>query len=127
VRVATVDRTKEWTVEDYLFTGGNENSLSVNKWRINYSLSPGSLHQRVLRDLFRILDKNVIGKGEVFFAPMDLYINEKNVFQPDLIYLSNKNKNFISERCIEGPPDIIIEIISPSNQKKKRLSTIWCN
>jgi Uma2 family endonuclease len=91
------------------------------------SPSPGSLHQRVLRDLFRILDKNVIGKGEVFFAPMDLYINEKNVFQPDLIYLSNKNKNFISERCIEGPPDIIIEIISPSNQKKKRLSTIWCN
>ncbi len=83
------------------------------------SPSPSSLHQRILRDLFKILDRN-IKKGEILFAPIDLYINNKNVYQPDLLYLSDKKDKFISERGIEGPPDLIIEIISPSNSYTDR-------
>lgn len=30
---------------------------------------------------------NTVMVGEVFYAPMDLYVDNKNVFQPDLIYI----------------------------------------
>jgi Uma2 family endonuclease len=46
---------------------------------------------------------------------MDLYVDNKNVFQPDLIYISKERKNIITHRAIEGVPDLIVEIISPSN------------
>lgn len=54
-------------------------------------------------------------KGTIFFAPLDLYIDDRNVFQPDLIFISDENKDIITERGIEGTPDLVVEIISPSN------------
>jgi Uma2 family endonuclease len=62
-----------------------------------------------------LLSKFAEGNGEVFITPLDLYIDSKNVFQPDLIYISNANQGIITERGIKGVPDLIVEIISPSN------------
>jgi Uncharacterized protein conserved in cyanobacteria len=78
------------------------------------SPSPSPNHQRVSRRLFRIFDR-LTKEDEVFVAPIDLYINQRNVFQPDLAYIPEGNKHFITDRGIEGPPTIVIEIISPSN------------
>ncbi len=37
---------------------------------------PSPFHQRVLRKLFKVFD-NLNLPGEVFFAPIDLYIDKK--------------------------------------------------
>lgn len=50
-----------------------------------------------------------------FFFPIDLFIDPRNVFQPDIVYVSEVNKGYITSRGIEGPPDLVVEIISPSN------------
>jgi Uma2 family endonuclease len=42
------------------------------------------------------------------------------VFQPDLVYLSAGKKNIITERGIEGVPDLVVEVISPSNNYSDR-------
>lgn len=86
------------------------------------SPAPNPHHQRILRRLFRFLDR-AVNEDEIFIAPIDLFISTKNVFQPDLVYVPNKS--FVTNKGIEGPPEIIIEVISPSNvytdrnQKKK--------
>lgn len=47
------------------------------------------------------------------------------MLQPDLLYLSNEQLEIVSDKGVEGPPDIVIEVVSPSNvfidrnQKKK--------
>jgi Uma2 family endonuclease len=46
---------------------------------------------------------------------MDLYIDRKNVYQPDLIYILEKNKHIVTNRGVEGVPDLLVEILSPSN------------
>lgn len=90
------------------------------------SPAPKPNHQKVSRRLFKLIDKATAGKGELFYAPIDLYIDSKNVFQPDLVYLSSKHTASLTERGIEGPVDLVVEIISPSNsytdrnQKKKK-------
>ncbi len=52
--------------------------------------------------------------GEVLYAPVDVVINETNVFQPDILFVSNENSKIITQKNVTGPPDLVIEILSPS-------------
>jgi Uma2 family endonuclease len=95
--------------------------------------APGVAHQRVSMQLgaalFTALEaaKGKAGGGgcEVFSAPIDLYLpGEQSVYQPDLVIVCDPAK--ITERGIEGVPDLVVEILSPStafrdlNQKRQR-------
>jgi Uma2 family endonuclease len=44
-----------------------------------------------------------------------VYLDGKNVFQPDLVFINEVNKSIITNRGIEGTPDLVLEVISPSN------------
>ncbi|HDD05196.1 MAG TPA: Uma2 family endonuclease [Candidatus Aenigmarchaeota archaeon] len=78
--------------------------------------SPTPYHQRVSRKLVFLLteyvEKNDL--GEVFYSPIDVYFDEEDVFQPDIVFISKARLDIIGEIKIEGPPDLIIEILSPS-------------
>lgn len=54
------------------------------------------------------------GNGEVLFAPIDVFLDEI-VVQPDLLFISESNRQIIEDDGLHGPPDVIFEIISPSN------------
>ncbi len=41
-------------------------------------------------------------------------INETNVFQPDILFISTENAKIITQKNVTGPPDLVIEILSPS-------------
>lgn len=110
-----VDNTKEWTVSDYLELEENPNQQLING-KLIASHSPSVMHQRVLRNLVLKLNEYAEKRGdEVLFSAIDVYLNETNVPQPDLVYILKENKNSIKEKGIEGVPDLIVEIISPSN------------
>jgi Uma2 family endonuclease len=110
----TIDKTKNWTLEDFIQLGETRTPCQLINGELIMSPAPAPLHQRVLRKLFKIIDSLNL-PGEIFFAPIDLYIDEKNVFQPDLVYLTSQNVSSITDRGIEGPVDLVVEIISPSN------------
>jgi len=112
MEAATIDRSKEWTVEDYLQLEEGLLAQLINGELI-MSPAPTPKHQRALRKLSVFLDDYL--EGEVFFSPIDLYIDDKNILQPDLVYISEGKANIITERGIEGVPDLIVEVISPSN------------
>lgn len=78
--------------------------------------APTTIHQRVSRRLQQILMQQLEEPGiaEVFNAPTDVILSDTNVVQPDLAIVRSARKA-ISERGIEGPPDVIVEILSPSN------------
>lgn len=56
-------------------------------------------------------------KGTARTAPYDVYLDKKNAFQPDIIYISNERMNLIKPNGLHGAPDLVIEILSPSNAK----------
>lgn len=112
MEVATIDRSKEWTVEDYLQL--EEGLLAqVIDGHLIMSPAPTPRHQLVLGELYTLFKTSL--RGEVFFSPIDLYIDEKNVLQPDLVFIANANQEIITDRGIEGVPDLVVEVISPSN------------
>ncbi len=78
---------------------------------------PNVYHQRISRNLdiklCSFVEENKL--GEVLYAPIDVQFDEINVFQPDIISILKENEGIIGETKIEGPPDIVVEILSPSN------------
>lgn len=116
MQTAIIDRTKEWTVDDYLLLGETNTPCQLINGELIMSPSPSPYHQAVLGNLYDVFKAYAKSyNGAVFFAPLDLYIDKHNVFQPDLIFLSGENKKIVSAKGIEGVPDLVVEIISPSN------------
>ena len=86
--------------------------------------SPTMHHQRVSRELvlqlMRFFD-NFDPKGELFFAPLDVTLTNKNVLQPDILFVSSGRKEIMREERIDGPCDLVVEIMSPTSRRKDRL------
>ena len=62
--------------------------------------SPNAYHQKVSRRIFSELLRFVeAGKlGEVFYAPLDVYLSRNEIYQPDIIYISHANKGIIRDK-----------------------------
>jgi Uma2 family endonuclease len=116
MQTLTIDRTKKWTVEDYLLLGETNTRCELINGDLIMSPSPSPYHQDVVSNLYDSF-KKVARKleGKVYFSPIDLYIDNTNVYQPDLLFLPKESLRFVTNRGIEGPPDVVIEVISPSN------------
>ncbi|MDN5347849.1 MAG: hypothetical protein PWP65_1413 [Clostridia bacterium] len=78
--------------------------------------SPTPYHQMVsmkleLKMAGFVLEK---GLGIVLYAPVDVYLDETETYQPDIIFISNERLAIIEEKRIKGAPDLVVEILSPS-------------
>jgi Uma2 family endonuclease len=80
------------------------------------SPAPTPLHQRISRRLQRLLE-DLIPNGEVFDAPIDLYLDEANIPQPDLVWVSADGTCRVTEKRLEGPPELVVEIFSPGTAR----------
>ena len=75
------------------------------------SAPPIPLHQRVVRLLLVLLD-GLIPSGEVFPSPIAVYFDEDNVPEPDLVWVAENSRCVITDKRLEGPPDLIVEVFS---------------
>ena len=58
--------------------------------------------------------------GKIVMAPIGVKLDDENGVEPDLVYISNERANIIAERGVEGAPDLVVEILSPSTQARDR-------
>ena len=81
------------------------------------SPGPSTSHQRISVTLSRVLSTFVVEHklGTVFHAPSDVRLSEKDIVQPDLYFIKTEREHLIGPQYIEGPPDLLIEILSPSS------------
>lgn len=107
---------KVYTYEDYLKLPDDGNRYEILNGELIMTAAPYIPHQRVCGNLFHELKLFIKSNkiGEVFIAPCDIIFDKKNVYQADIIFISNENKKIITEANIKGSPDLVIEIISPS-------------
>lgn len=80
--------------------------------------SPSAEHQRISRHLSRMMDNFIFDNklGEFLTAPLDVYLTDTDLTQPDLIFVL-KEKAHIVKGFIKGIPDLLVEILSPSTAK----------
>ncbi|MEW6661708.1 MAG: Uma2 family endonuclease [Bacillota bacterium] len=80
--------------------------------------APTTAHQHFLAKLFYLLYQHVISNhlGKVFFAPIDVVLSPQDVVQPDLIFISNERRCRLTEKNVQGAPDLVAEVISESSR-----------
>ena len=58
--------------------------------------------------------------GRVYHAPFDVVLSNVDVVQPDLLFVSNERGHIITPANIQGAPDLVVEILSPSTAERDR-------
>lgn len=106
-----------FTYDDYRLLPEDGKRYELIEGEFFVSPSPIPLHQTVLRRLKFALMEQLEHRGHavIFNAPMDVILDPTNVVQPDLIILSSGRRYMITERAIEGTPDVLVEILSPTS------------
>lgn len=75
-------------------------------------------HQRLVREILFLLTTISRAKGgEAFDSPIEVYLDEHNVFEPDVLYLKAASKCIVDEKRLVGAPDLVVEILSPSTAR----------
>ncbi len=110
----------KWTYADYLTWDDGQRWEIIDGEAYNMSPAPLIRHQRISRNLASTILPFFRGKlCEAFIAPTDVVLDENNVVQPDLIVVCDRST--ITDRCVQGAPDLVIEILSPSTSNRDRL------
>ena len=111
----------KFTYEDYVLMPEGKR-YEIVEGELYMVPAPTTTHQRISRKLEEMLSRFVEERklGEVFDAPIDVVFSETDIVQPDIIFISNENKNIIKEENIKGAPDLIIEILSPSSAQRDK-------
>jgi Uma2 family endonuclease len=84
--------------------------------------SPEEFHQRVSILLGSKLVQFAVenSQGRVYHAPFDVVLSNTDVVQPDLIFVSNERADIITPANIQGAPDLVVEILSPSTATRDK-------
>lgn len=88
--------------------------------RFYLSPSPSPLHQTVVALLWQHLNQLAKRSGGLaFVAPLDVFLADHSVVQPDVIYASASRRSLVGER-IEGSPDLLGEVLSRGTARRDR-------
>lgn len=121
--MATPTVTKRWTHEDLdrLPESENGDRYEIIDGELFVTPSAIPLHQLVDYRLTRWIGDYVEGGrlGQVFFAPVDVKLGDQTLI-PDLLFIRRDRLHIVGPKAIEGAPDLVVEILSPSTQHRDR-------
>ena len=104
------------TYDQYCLLPEDRNRYELFDGELVMTPSPTAQHQRIVLRLASELDSYVKtnGLGEVFVAPLDTIFDQYTVMQPDILYVSRERVPLVVKERIEGAPDLVVEVLSPS-------------
>lgn len=81
--------------------------------------SPSTRHQAILGNLYFRLRARLQeqGLGTLFLSPYDVILSNTDVVEPDLLFLSKEREDLLTEKNLQGAPDLAIEIVSDSSRR----------
>ena len=111
-----------YTYEDYLNTPEGE-QYELLDGELILVASPNMAHQgnqaRLGSRMFIFSEDNDLGR--VFFSPTDVVLSDDSgteVVQPDILFISKGREEIITDANIQGAPDMVVEILSPSSSRR---------
>jgi Uma2 family endonuclease len=60
--------------------------------------------------------------GRIYHPPIDVILAPTTVVQPDLIFVSTAQEAIVTRRAVEGPPELVVEILSPWSVRRDRVA-----
>jgi Uma2 family endonuclease len=115
--VAQTKSAGTWTYEDLFSLPDDGRRYEIIEGELFEMPSPGSAHALVVAALIRLLIPLVENLGGRWCtAPIDVFFPGANPVQPDILVIFPSGQAEIVPRGIEGTPDLVVELLSPSNR-----------
>lgn len=121
--MATRQPEHYWTYEDLLDLPDDGRRYEIIEGVLYEMPAPNLDHASVIMNLIlNVFAPLVRSLGLCMFtAPVEVFLGEGNPVQPDLVILSPEHRHLRSARGVEGPPPLVVEVLSPSNPEHDRL------
>ena len=115
--MTTDSSVSKLTYEHYVLFPNDGNRHEVIDGRHYMNPTPSTYHQVVSKRLqYELYTQIELARlGNIFSAPLDVELSRFDIVQPDLVALANQSQAKITASKIVGPPELLIEIISPSS------------
>ncbi len=111
----------KFTYEDYVNTP-EDKRYELLDGELLMTPAPAEIHQRISIllgwKLLQFVTEN--GFGRVYQAPFDVVLSDMDVVQPDLLFISNARAHIVTAANVQGAPDLVVEILSPSTAERDR-------
>lgn len=111
---------KAWTYADLLDIPEDISKRhEIIDGELYVSPSPRLPHQRALMRLIDfLLPADKAGDGVLYSGPVDVVLDEQNVFVPDLLFITTGRLSIAQVTHIHGAPDLVVEILSPGTKHR---------
>ena len=112
--------TVRFKANDIWDTPDDGNLYEVIDGKLYVSPPPIPQHQSGATELAGYLVRHVRDRnlGRVFLAPIGLVLDDEDGVQPDLVFVDAEHLSIIGPRAIEGAPDLVVEVLSPSTRSR---------
>jgi Uma2 family endonuclease len=108
------------SVSDYLLLPEGGPRYQLIEGDFVMAPSPRGHHQNITGRIFRRLcdwvEKN--DAGVVMIAPFDVYLDDNNVYQPDVLFIAKARLDDVyQDDGVHGAPDLAVEVLSPGTAR----------
>jgi Uma2 family endonuclease len=108
------------TVRDYMALP-DEPRVELIQGEFEMVPAPTSRHQLVIGNLHYYLKDHVLrgNLGILLLSPVEVILSDETVLQPDLLFIARYRSSIVRNQ-VEGAPDLVIEVLSPSTRLRDR-------
>jgi Uma2 family endonuclease len=112
-----------WTYDDFLRLPDDGNRYEIIAGTLYMVNAPDPEHQfavtEIVSELRNFVKANQL--GVVYAAPIEVHLPDiARPVQPDVLFIAEARRSIVKAKFIEGPPDIIVEVTSPSTMRTDR-------
>lgn len=113
---------RRWTYDEFARLPNDGNRYEIIAGDLYVTPAPTLIHQRIVTRLVVTLDSFVreYSLGELFVGPVDVLFAEGDYLAPDMVFVRADRSEILHERGVEGAPDLVIEVVSPSTAGRDR-------
>ena len=116
--IVRVEPKAKLSYDDYANTPEGERYELIDGELIRLQ-SNSTIQQHVSMHLLRqLLKVEEMGLGWVYLMPFDVVLSDHDVVQPNLMFISRERRHIITAANVQGAPDLVVEILSPSIRKR---------
>lgn len=118
----------QWTYEDYHRLPDDGRRYELIAGVLHVTPAPRFDHQYIVGELFAALRDYVRQHrlGVVIPAPFEVHLDPiARPVQPDLLFIRAEHRPAPETRSFEGPPDLVVEVLSPSTTRRDRVAKFW--
>jgi Uma2 family endonuclease len=112
-----------WTYDDLFSLPDDGRRYEIIEGELYEMPAPSSAHAitatRLTVALYAVLSR--LG-GQLIAAPLDVFFAGANPVQPDIVGILPDGPARVVPRGVEGPPDLLVEVLSPSNRDHDELT-----